>query len=94
MNIAQMARAFPTGTPLQARSEDSALATNYLEHKKNFERVLEAMKGSGEGKTIGHVAKDLKFPGAFMDAWRAFWARTASPEPTNGTPRANRFMSV
>lgn len=33
------------------------------------------MKGSGEGKTIGHVAKDLKFPGAFMDAWRAFWAK-------------------
>ena len=30
-----------TGTPLQARSEDSALATNYLEHKKNFEREVE-----------------------------------------------------
>lgn len=30
-----------TGTPMVARSNDSALATNYLEHKKNFEREVE-----------------------------------------------------
>jgi flagellar biosynthesis/type III secretory pathway M-ring protein FliF/YscJ len=30
-----------SGTPLQARSDDNALATNYLEHKKNFEHEVE-----------------------------------------------------
>ncbi|PHQ81709.1 MAG: hypothetical protein COB69_03760 [Phycisphaera sp.] len=29
------------GMPMQARTDDSALATNYLEHKKNFENEVE-----------------------------------------------------
>lgn len=30
-----------TGTPLRARSDDDAIATSYLEHKRNFEREVE-----------------------------------------------------
>jgi len=37
--------------------------------KKNFGRIMESIKGSKAGKTVGGFAKD-KFPGPFMDAWR------------------------
>merc|ERR1712013_82232 len=37
--------------------------------KKNFGRIMEAIKGSKDGKNLGVFAKD-KFPGAFMDLWR------------------------
>lgn len=37
--------------------------------KKNFGRIMEAIKGSKGGKNLGVFAKD-KFPGAFMDLWR------------------------
>jgi nucleosome binding factor SPN SPT16 subunit len=38
--------------------------------KANFEKLVEALKGSKEGKTVGSFVKD-KFPGDFMDGWRA-----------------------
>ncbi len=41
--------------------------------RKNFDTLLKSIKGSGSGKTLGVITKDLKFPGAFMDAWRSFW---------------------
>jgi nucleosome binding factor SPN SPT16 subunit len=37
--------------------------------KKNFAKLIDAIKGSKKGKTIGHFAKD-KFPGPFMELWR------------------------
>lgn len=37
--------------------------------KKNFSKLVESIKGSKKGKTLGVFAKD-KFPGPFMDLWR------------------------
>ncbi|XP_055607733.1 FACT complex subunit spt16 isoform X2 [Uranotaenia lowii] len=39
--------------------------------KANFEKLLEAIKGSKEGKTLGVFTKD-NFPGEFCESWRAF----------------------
>ncbi|XP_021699139.1 FACT complex subunit spt16 isoform X1 [Aedes aegypti] len=39
--------------------------------KANFEKLLEAIKGSKNGKTLGVFSKD-NFPGEFCEAWRAF----------------------
>ncbi|XP_070506841.1 FACT complex subunit spt16 isoform X3 [Chironomus tepperi] len=39
--------------------------------KANFEKLLEAMKASKKGKTIGVFVKDV-FPGEFCESWRAF----------------------
>ncbi|XP_035220236.1 FACT complex subunit SPT16-like [Stegodyphus dumicola] len=38
--------------------------------KTNFEKLISAIKSSKKGSTIGEFAKD-KFPGEFLDAWRA-----------------------
>ncbi|XP_045194199.1 FACT complex subunit SPT16-like [Mercenaria mercenaria] len=38
--------------------------------KANFNKLIEAIKKSKKGKTIGDFSKD-KFPGDFMDAWRS-----------------------
>uniref|UniRef100_U5EVZ2 FACT complex subunit n=1 Tax=Corethrella appendiculata TaxID=1370023 RepID=U5EVZ2_9DIPT len=38
--------------------------------KANFEKLIEAMKGSKKGKTIGVFSKD-KFPGEFCESWRS-----------------------
>ena len=35
--------------------------------------MLDLMKGSGKGLKVGVLTKDLKFPGSFMDGWRAYW---------------------
>ena len=37
--------------------------------KKNFAKLMDAIKASKNGKTIGTFAKD-KFPGPFMELWR------------------------
>merc|ERR1719411_2137828 len=37
--------------------------------KKNFSKLIEQIKASKNGKSMGVFAKD-KFPGAFMDLWR------------------------
>jgi len=37
--------------------------------KKNFLKLIQSIKGSKKGKTLGGFSKD-KFPGAFMDLWR------------------------
>ena len=37
--------------------------------KKNFSKLVDAIKSSNDGKTIGSFTKD-KFPGDFMNAWR------------------------
>lgn len=49
--------------------------------KKNFAKLVQTIKDSKKGKTIGVFAKD-KFPGPFMDLWRdalkpegIFWFR-------------------
>lgn len=39
--------------------------------KANFEKLLEAIKGSKNGKTLGVFSKD-NFPGEFCESWRAF----------------------
>ncbi|XP_065074027.1 FACT complex subunit spt16 [Ochlerotatus camptorhynchus] len=39
--------------------------------KANFEKLLEAIKGSKDGKTLGVFSKD-NFPGEFCESWRAF----------------------
>ncbi|CAL1278690.1 unnamed protein product [Larinioides sclopetarius] len=38
--------------------------------KANFEKLINAIKNSKKGSTIGEFAKD-KFPGEFLDSWRA-----------------------
>ncbi len=42
--------------------------------KNNFQKITEAIKGSKEGKNMGVITKDAKFPGAFMDSWRKHWS--------------------
>lgn len=46
--------------------------------KKNFEKITEAIKESKNGSSLGVITKDLKFKGAFMDAWRSHYAKHAS----------------
>lgn len=43
--------------------------------KKNFEKVVDAMKDSKKGLKVGVFTKDLKFPGSFMDSWRSHWSK-------------------
>ncbi|GAB1602097.1 FACT complex subunit SPT16-like [Argonauta hians] len=38
--------------------------------KANFQKLIDAIKQSKKGKTVGEFTKD-KFPGDFMDGWRA-----------------------
>lgn len=38
--------------------------------KANFEKLISAIKTSKKGRVVGEFSKD-KFPGEFMDAWRA-----------------------
>merc|ERR1712061_849921 len=33
------------------------------------------IKESKKGSTLGVIAKDAEFPGAFMDSWRDFWGK-------------------
>ncbi|XP_074105983.1 SPT16 homolog, facilitates chromatin remodeling subunit dre4 isoform X1 [Cotesia typhae] len=40
------------------------------EDKANFGKLIEVIKGSKKGKTLGVFSKE-NYPGAFMDAWRA-----------------------
>lgn len=40
------------------------------EDKANFGKLIEVMKQSKKGKTLGMFLKE-NYPGAFMDAWRA-----------------------
>ncbi|XP_043281320.1 FACT complex subunit spt16 isoform X2 [Venturia canescens] len=40
------------------------------EDKANFAKLIEVIKGSKKGKTLGVFSKE-NYPGAFMDAWRA-----------------------
>lgn len=37
-------------------------------NKGNFDKMIEAIKGSKEGKTVGVFSKD-KFPGEYMKSW-------------------------
>ena len=37
-------------------------------NKANFDKMMEAIKGSKEGKTVGVFSKD-KFPGEYMKSW-------------------------
>ena len=43
--------------------------------KKNFEKIMEGIKSSKNGETLGTIPKDQQYKGAFMDAWRAHWAK-------------------
>lgn len=40
------------------------------EDKANFSKLIEIIKESKKGKTLGVFSKE-NYPGAFMDAWRA-----------------------
>lgn len=40
------------------------------EDKANFAKLIEIVKQSKKGKTLGVFSKE-NYPGAFMDAWRA-----------------------
>jgi nucleosome binding factor SPN SPT16 subunit len=40
------------------------------EDKTNFQKLIDALKSSKQGKTLGVFSKD-NYPGQFMDAWRA-----------------------
>lgn len=70
-----------TGTPLRARTDDDAIATNYLEHKLSFEREVEQ-------KVMGILAS---IPGATVavtadvDVKRVTSRREAYLNPKEGT---------
>ncbi|TRY61376.1 hypothetical protein TCAL_08430 [Tigriopus californicus] len=55
--------------------------------RKNFDKVLEAIRESKQGATLGIFVKDQKFPGTLPTAWRAFWDKEkgsiASQDVTN-----------
>lgn len=38
--------------------------------KESFEKLIKAIKGSKNGKSVGIFGKE-KYPGTFLDAWRA-----------------------
>ncbi len=38
---------------------------------------MDAIKDSGSGNALGHVAKDQKFASAFLDSWRSFWSKNS-----------------
>jgi predicted lipoprotein len=40
------------------------------EDKSNFQKLIDALKRSKQGKVLGVFSKD-NYPGQFMDAWRA-----------------------
>jgi hypothetical protein len=40
------------------------------EDKTNFQKLIDALKGSKHGKTLGVFSRD-NYPGPFMDMWRA-----------------------
>lgn len=40
------------------------------EDKANFAKLIDVIKQSKKGKTLGVFSKE-NYPGAFMDAWRA-----------------------
>jgi nucleosome binding factor SPN SPT16 subunit len=40
------------------------------EDKSNFQKLIDALKRSKQGKMLGVFSKD-NYPGNFMDAWRA-----------------------
>lgn len=40
------------------------------EDKSNFQKLIDALKHSKQGRTLGVFSKD-NYPGQFMDAWRA-----------------------
>ena len=43
--------------------------------KQNFEKIVESIKDSKEGKSIGVISKDQGYKGAFLDAWRSHWKK-------------------
>lgn len=54
--------------------------------KKNFSKIIQSIKDSKKGKTIGVFAKD-KFPGPFMDLWRD----ALKPEGFESVDLTNQF---
>ena len=57
-------------------SEDSSLPSVELltrdktdKDAANYKQLVEAIKGSKEGKSVGEFSED-KFPGEFIDGWR------------------------
>lgn len=46
----------------------SALFCQNESNKANFEKMIEAIRGSKAGKTVGVFIKD-KFPGEYMKSW-------------------------
>jgi nucleosome binding factor SPN SPT16 subunit len=63
--------------PLEANLDTSSTVPNVKllvrekddQDKKNFSKLMDAVRASKKGKTIGTFAKD-KFPGSFMELWR------------------------
>jgi nucleosome binding factor SPN SPT16 subunit len=43
--------------------------------KRNFQCLIEAVKESRNGSTLGVIAKDQNYPGSFMDGWRSQLSR-------------------
>lgn len=56
--------------------------------RKNFEKVLEAIRESKKGAKLGIFAKDQKFPGALPTAWRAFWDKEKGAMATQDVTNA------
>ncbi|XP_055534629.1 FACT complex subunit spt16 isoform X2 [Wyeomyia smithii] len=63
--------------PIDKEPEENMPAIKLLVRDKNdkdmanFEKLLDAIKSSKNGKTLGVFTKD-KFPGSFCESWRAF----------------------
>ena len=51
--------------------------------KRNFDKIVESLKDSRKGRTLGVIAKDQQYKGSFMDAWRAHWAKQQGLKTTD-----------
>ena len=60
--------------------------------KKNFEKIVELVRESKKGAKLGIFAKDQKFPGAFTDAWRSYWAKHAGSVTTVDVTQALTYL--
>lgn len=60
--------------------------------KKNFEKIVELVRESKKGSKLGIFAKDQKFPGAFTDAWRAYWGKHAGSITTVDVTQALTYL--
>ena len=66
-----------------------SLSSQNESNKGNFEKMMEAIRGSKEGKTVGVFSKD-KFPGEYMKSWNDMITAEGLEKVRGGGRRAVR----